>query len=1263
MTKIKGGYLERPVFSSKEGVNNVCDALNFKENDFTTFKKDTTETKNYTKIAPLFRFLINIKEKCLDNKGIIILRDVDDNHIFISENVTDDDKVIHIFKLTDKYQIKYEGEDEYKNIKKTIFTFDEFIDNNKKKVNDKYSLFDMKIAYDKEMILKIYEKCEEIKKPEFQNRNSVTIESMERFDKFMKKYCSPQKDNEGDIINIIYHENYNIINFMAFVNLMPELFELIELDYKHYDDYDDVSKICPNLDIDTKKQINKSYNSVKKYDINVDLYNDIYYDLHMLSKSNKKKIEMLEKRYEREKLEEPSKINNFEKECELEYIKRTENEKSDIIKKMQNKKRDEIKDIITKEQERIEKMFEKDGEERESKIKIETEKTREKVNKQTKKKEDDINLDLSKEEFEKKIKAELDENQVKEINLQKEFLKKMININEEILKNPTHICSLYDNGIKDKLYDEYDYNYIKKFRYAICLLSKIPNMKKNYDKITYACNYKEIGEKILSIDKLKKQKEKEGETSKITIKKQITEINNLINESYKYYEKKYHYFYFIVEIIEFLDDLHNIRKEFVSNNICLYNELIKLFVGQCYFNYLQEEKFAYLPFSIKSHSIRYSEISQSKDDIPDLFGQEEGVYNMPLIKQVTVKVRDYIFTSCGETNLLNFIKYILTDTSKKKITQENIDRLNDEYPNHKLKKIFYEELIKEKTDKIQTRLLQNKLNEFAIIMSNDTTINDLYSNSSVKCEINPSFENSMYILQKILGIETPKEGEIFIKELSDKFYKNYEVTSSSREIIDVVIYNKDNIKFKFSYGHGETEIINIKHYDGDIINTSSSNIMLKYNDDNFNTLFCLYNTIIYTDVIIKNNIISVDKLKYYLEFNNCFNFKILISFNEIISANIFKNTKIILFGKKFNQIIPDNAFPLCEKVVFGDEFNKEILANAFTNVKEIIFGNSYNQEIQENAFPSCLKVVFGKRFNQNIPVTSFRNVKEIIFEYSYNQEIQENAFPSCEKVVFGMKFNQNIPVTSFKNVKEITINNGNKEIKKDTYPPSCEKVIFGDDFDEEIPANAFTNVKEIIFGNEYNQEIQENAFPSCLKVVFGESFNQNIPASSFRNVKEIIFENAYNQPFYLDSFPFCEKVVFGFSFNQNIPASLFRNVKEIIFGYSYIQPINEGAFPECIIVTFGDNFNANIPASSFKSIQNINYHNRNQYVTINLYNNKLLPLKNYLLSSYPNLKMILNSELMKRLKENEKKTGGSIIYKQKYLKYKEKYLNLIKSFL
>jgi hypothetical protein len=182
-------------------------------------------------------------------------------------------------------------------------------------------------------------------------------------------------------------------------------------------------------------------------------------------------------------------------------------------------------------------------------------------------------------------------------------------------------------------------------------------------------------------------------------------------------------------------------------------------------------------------------------------------------------------------------------------------------------------------------------------------------------------------------------------------------------------------------------------------------------------------------------------------------------------------------------------------------------------------------------------------------------------------------------------------------------------------------------------------------------------FIDCFQIYLNPKFNENIPTNLFTNVKIINFGDSYNQPINDNAFINCEKVVFKKSFNANIPASSFIKVKEIIFGQMYNQPINEDAFPSCKTVIFGQSFNTIIPASSFKSIENINYIGSKK-ITI-LDNKKIISISEKDLNDNPNLKIILDSDLMKRLeKENEIKTGGSNNYKQKYLKYKQKYLNL-----
>ena len=480
------------------------------------------------------------------------------------------------------------------------------------------------------------------------------------------------------------------------------------------------------------------------------------------------------------------------------------------------------------------------------------------------------------------------------------------------------------------------------------------------------------------------------------IQKKIDLINKLIDDTY--YKKRHHYFDFIVEIIEFLDDLHNIRKEFVSNNICLYNEFVKLFVGQCYFNYLKGDKFSYLPFSIKSQSERYKEISKQNDDLPDLFTQEKSIYNMPLIKETSVCVgkKDY-FKSCGESNLLNFIKYILTDTSEKKITHSKIEYFNSLYPSNKLKEIFDGKIINQSNDIMQRNLLQNRLNRFAEIISNDENKSIYRGDIS---EIYPTLDNSMYILQKILGCTEIKNGETFLKEISDKFNKKYETTEDGRiKYNDKKITYNDKVQFLFDESHADTSIEFLKFSNLNIINLVHNKLLINYEDEQYffgnyiniiNYLFINNNPNFDMIRLVNNNIYIHIDINYYLEFIDCFQIYLNLKFNENIPTNLFTNVKIINFGDSYNQPINDNAFINCEKVVFKKSFNANIPASSFIKVKEIIFGQMYNQPINEDAFPSCKTVIFGQSFNTIIPASSFKSIENINYIGSKKITILDN---------------------------------------------------------------------------------------------------------------------------------------------------------------------------------------------------------------------------------------------------------------------------------
>ena len=855
----KGGFLNTPVFLPNDATN-VCNRLNIQNpKEFIYTKTEVNDTLNDAKIAPLLYFLSNIKKECLHNEGVIALQDSYDNYIFFSENVTDDEKEIDVFKINDKFQIEYLKEKKFGLIKDQIYTFDDFINDNKQKVNEHYSLFDMKISDDENMIVEILNKYDIIQN--FCKEKNIKIEPMVNFKNFIEKYCSIQK-NTNVTINIIYNENFNLIKFMAFINMVPELFELIDNDYKYYEDsYNNplliLDKLTPLL---SQKQITSQIDRLLR-----------------------------------------GKNYNFKKQ-----VSNTEN-----------------------------------------------------------------------------------------YNNQREFLKTFITDNEELLKDPIYIIYICDKFIKDNLdYLDDEYNYFKKFRYALCLFNytisddesyKIPvNL---YEKITNAYNYKDLGDEILSIERLLKKQN--------TVKERIKKINNLLQ-----LKKGMHYFNFIDNIIEFLDDIHNIRKEFVKNIICFYKDFIKLFIGQCYYNYLQNESYT-LPISIKTHSITYDKISKINTKIPDIFLEEEGVYYMPLIKQIRIEKDNYVFMTCGETTLLNFIKYLLTDKTEKKITMRTLDILKKNFPNHRLDQIFDEDLANITTDIKQTKLLQNRLQKFSELLYYDENEKEkLYGNPTIKCELSPSLHKSMYILQKILGKTDIIKGKNFIEQISSIFGKKY--NKESNGIIenddDEIVYD-DNVVFIFDNGHAETSSkkknIDIKDYNDFIINkllkTDSQN-----NHYNMNNIFHYGNRLIDGLSTLGSGMINQIFNELYIQYT-------LEDYLEFLKANSYK---ILEFNSSFNSKIPTFAFSAAEIIRFGNEYNQPIDDHAFLNCKEVSFRVNFNSQISASAFPIVENIKYGASYilyDKTIQYDYFESKEQTI----YNSDLFKRIYNRLSIKTGGFKYYKN----------------------------------------------------------------------------------------------------------------------------------------------------------------------------------------------------------------------------------------------------------------
>ena len=856
----KGGFINIPVFLPNND-KNVCNKLNIQNPaEFIYTKTEINDTLNDAKIAPLLYFLSNIKKECLNNEGVIALQDSYENYIFFSENVTDDEKDINIFKINDKFQIDYLNKKKFGSIKDQIYTFNDFINDNKQKVNNHYSLFDMKIIDDENMIVEILNKYNILQN--YCKENNIKIDPMVNFINFIEKYCSIQK-NTNVTINIIYNENFNLIKFMTFINMVPELFELIDNDYKYYEDsYNNplllLDKLTPLLSQEKiTSQIDRLIKGKKDY--------------------------------------------NFKKQ-----VSNTEN-----------------------------------------------------------------------------------------YNNQKELLKTFITDKEELLKDPIYIIYICDKFIKDNLdYLDDEYNYFKKFRYALCLFNytisddesyKIPvNL---YEKITNAYNYKDLGDELLSIERLLKKKS--------TVKERIKKINKLLQ-----LKKGIHYFNFIDNIIEFLDDIHNIRKEFVKNIICFYKDFIKLFIGQCYYNYLQNNSYT-LPISIKTHSISYDKISKKNTEIPDIFLEEEGVYYMPLIEQTTLEIENHRFRTCGETTLLNFIKYLLTDKTEKKITMRTLDILKKNFPNsdHRLDLIFDEDLTNMSTDVKQRNLLQNRLQQFSELLYYDEN-EKLYANPTIKCELIPSLDKSMYILQKILGKTDIIKGKNFIEQISSIFGKKYNKESNGKIIYDDddIIYD-DNVVFTFDNAHAYTSSkkinINIQRHNNFIINKLLK-IYSEVDYNNMNNIFNLGNRLLY-------QLSTLVSFKIYMIFNELYIQYTLEDYLEFLKANSYT---ILTFNTSFNSKIPAFAFSVAERIIFSNDYNQPIDDHAFQNCKEVAFSEIFNSQISSSAFPIVENIKYDGRYivyDKKIKYSYFKSETQTIF----NSDLLKRIYDQSTIKTGGFKYYKN----------------------------------------------------------------------------------------------------------------------------------------------------------------------------------------------------------------------------------------------------------------
>ena len=915
---------------------------------------------------------------------------------------------------------------------------------------------------------------------------------------------------------------------------------------------------------------------------------------------------------------------------------------------------------------------------------------------------------------------------------EKEFDKKLnkleINLVRESKKNFNELIIIFQNIIEKIIKDNKIYTQIKiilkyiyihkkesiqsdlvQMLYTLILLidSKFINIenRNDYDYIVNTYIYIENVEKVEMINKdIEDAKKKEGA---IVSKYIATSLNKTIKK-----EKNFHFFTFFKVIMEFFQKSNELRKKFIENNLVLCNEVIKSIVLKTYVHYLNLQNNDILfPVSVKTHINRFNELLPASVINPDYIDLSKIKENFIISPDGRINnYKGHSFASCGESTLLNLLRYMLFDKEQNKITKENIEKLERLFPDNLLtkeividgiptKKIFDIEELKNKNNREQTEILKGKLNDFGAKLYAYKKPK-IYNRGGI-CEIKPSFRNSMESLYYLLTQQEPLTKSIklnvFIIQLIQQFNKSCELKFKTDLNCD------EYITIHFTEDHGwitrntvdDGEIDYYKntknlliylfntsldiHYEYNkvyILDNSNFDLYLEYHNKKQNRLIC--------DGIYNEEILEDSKINFYEDITFGENF------NQRISENTLLKCKSITFDRNFNQELGVNILPECEKITFGDNFNNggyKTMNKPFISVlpkcKEIYFSSGFIQKIGENILQDCENITFGYHFNQKLYINSFPNCKVIKFGIYFNNDnnIFDCILPNCELITFGPVFNQELGLNVLPNCKEINFdedfNNGGKPFNN--LLQNCEYIWFGNKFNQELGLDILPKCKNIKFGDYYNNDRKpfNCVLPECEDIHFNEWFNQDLGINVLPKCKKIIFDGFYNnggKPFNC-VLPECEHISFSHPFNQELGVNILPNCKEINFGRDFNngeKPFN-CVLPECKLIHFVNNFKVELEPRILQNIENIILISYIEYYILKDKEINQLVLHNEELPEFDNIKRWLEINKGRFITEIEPETAATAAaaaaaapvilplaggYYLKYMKYKNKYLQL-----
>ena len=746
-------------------------------------------------------------------------------------------------------------------------------------------------------------------------------------------------------------------------------------------------------------------------------------------------------------------------------------------------------------------------------------------------------------------------------------------------------------------------------------------IREAYNYIMYGCNYLNIASAVQIFQKQKSGVQKSDDKKFIENIKRYTGVGKIrIDDKFDKFE--YNYIYFMKLMIDFLIITKQTRqtyyRDFLGSDL-----LIKEIMNIYYLNFIQSNTTTkkIFPISITNHITKYLKDNILFEETLKSTMEQNLKSTFKIFTLISISIDVYSYVTCAETTVYNLLIYLLSDTTGQ-ITKQNIDILNTNFSNNKVKKYFNDELLQNENIILA---LEKNLSDFNKSLVELPNIEYMQVR---KYEVIGRFNNFIKVVLAMLGIEydnTVENNKIAFIEAAKKFGKNFTVTIDGLDNEDISFYNTGahiEINKKQEYKINTWNLDKINHF---ILNKYQK----KYKDINIKNINGPYaQNIIPLNLKSFRNLIISDKdrsynsntkIKEHLlnyqsvyplyfnpeeQFDNIpFLFKIIIkkiTFNQIQNISSLANCKEIIFDQNcdFNQPLVDGLFPMVEKITFGSSFNSNIAPNALSNCKEIIFyqDSIFNQELVDGQFPMVETFKFNPSFNSNIAPNALPKCKEIIFfpyTSSFNKPLIDRQFPMVEKITFSNSFNSNIAPNALPKCKEIIFDQEsifNKQLEDEQFP-MVEKITFGKSFNSNIAPNALPKCKKIFFSHNFDKPLVDGQFPKVEKITFGHSFKSNIAPSALLNCKEIFFSHDFDKPLVDGQFPMVEKITFGKSFNSNIAPNALLNCKEIIFSdYSDFDfPLVDGQFPMVEKITFGKGFNSNIALNALPNCKEINF--------------------------------------------------------------------------